>query len=156
VIVVRDNCWLESKLNEIWKDYFSDIDPINPVKIKYGRRAKCRLGSIKLLRDQTSLISINSLLKDCNIPEFIVSVTIAHELVHYGHGFSSLHKRKYKKPHQGGVVTNELIKRGLGHELTQQKNWLKDNWINYLKKNYPDLLVARKRKRRKKLIRIIF
>ena len=46
------------------------------------------------------------------IPEYVIDTTVAHELVHYMHGFFSPHQRLYKHPHKGGIVTKELKKRG--------------------------------------------
>lgn len=152
----RDNRWLEDKLNEVWTDYFSDVRRINPIIIKFGRRAKCRLGSIRLTKEKISFISINSILKDSKTPEYLVLVTIAHELIHYAHGFSSLHEKKYQNPHQGGVVTKEIKVRGLGKQLVNQKKWLEANWVNYLNANYPELLTIKKRKIKNKYLKIWF
>jgi len=85
---MRDNIWLEQQLEQIWDTYFSDIKKINEVKIIFGRKARTRLGSIKSAKDGSSLIQINSHLRNLLIPEFVIQSTIAHELVHYAHGFS--------------------------------------------------------------------
>ena len=44
----RDQEWLENLLSEIWLRHFIDVDQPNEVRIKYGRKAKQRLGSISL------------------------------------------------------------------------------------------------------------
>lgn len=152
----RDDLWLQNELKVIWNKYFSDLKMINPIDIRFGRKAKCRLGSIKLTKEKKSLISINSLLKDPRVPDYLITVTIAHELVHYGHGFSSLHKRKFKHPHQGGVVTKELEARGLGKYIESQKSWLKNNWVNYLKDNHPDVLTFKRRRSKNRYVKLWF
>mgnify|MGYP001608191378 CR=1 FL=1 len=47
---VRDHDWLKNKLDLLLKKYFSDIKITNPVEIRFGREAKFRFGSIKLLK----------------------------------------------------------------------------------------------------------
>lgn len=152
---MRDDKWLKSQLDEIWKRYFPDIVCKNRVVIKFGRRARTRLGSIKKLPDGTSLIQINALLKIEEAPDFIIQATIAHELVHYSHGFSSPLDQKYDHPHRGGVVSIDMVKRGLGDILVLQKRWLKNNWTEFLKTNYPQSLISQRKKKRKKR-KIIF
>jgi len=44
---MRDDGWLFQKLDEIWDGHFSDIPQNNDVVIKFGRKARQRLGSIK-------------------------------------------------------------------------------------------------------------
>jgi hypothetical protein len=85
------------------------------------------------LPESTSIITINSHFQDLTIPEEVITVTIAHELVHYSHGFSSPHPQLYQYPHLGGIVSKELIKRGLKEQLIYQKKWLKQNWRQYVK-----------------------
>ncbi|OIP25177.1 hypothetical protein AUK11_01095 [bacterium CG2_30_37_16] len=149
---MRDDKWLEKELGQIWSRYFVDVTKINKVVIKFGRRARTRLGSIKKLDNGSSLILINGLLKELNIPDFIVQATIAHELTHYAHGFSSSHERKFKHPHKGGVVSKEMQIRGLEDILYLQKKWLKENWINYINKHYPAKPSPGRRKRKKRFI----
>ncbi|KKQ95065.1 MAG: hypothetical protein UT66_C0009G0012 [candidate division CPR2 bacterium GW2011_GWC1_39_9] len=150
--MMRDDKWLIRELDQIWSRYFCDVAKINKVIIKFGRRARTRLGSIKKQDNGSSLILINGLLKDLNIPDFIVQATIAHELTHYAHGFSSSHERQFKYPHKGGVVSKEMQTRGLEDILYLQKKWLKENWISYLNKNYPAKPSPGRRKRKKRFI----
>lgn len=143
----RDNKWLENRLNSIWQNHFSDVEKINRVYILFGRANKNQLGCIQAkgarrltrlpgrypkpswwLPESYSIITINSLFKNPEVPEEIVDATIAHELVHYSHGFSSPHPQLFRYPHQGSVVTRELIKRGFAKTLQFQKKWLKENW----------------------------
>ncbi len=147
--MVRDNKWLENIMYKLWEDYFNDIPRKNLVIIKFGKRAKRQLGSIKWVRRNTkvkgflrkksddlgyqddgriTLITITSLFKDEDIPEYVVQATIAHEMIHYAHGFFSPLKQVYKKPHQGGVIRKEMEKRGMEDIYRKSKRWLKENW----------------------------
>lgn len=144
---LRSNEWLEKHLKQIWQTYFSDIPKVNQVIIKFGRKGKRQLGAIKAngprrrfrrpgkfpkdswwLPESTSTIVINGHFRDPNIPEYIIDTTIAHELVHYSHGFASPHPQLFRYPHFGGIVTKELKNRGLTTELKLQKQWLKKHW----------------------------
>ena len=122
----RDNNWLLSRLNLIWSKYFSDVWKTNPIHIKFGRYSKYRLGSIKL-NQQThqSLITITAMFKDAGIPVSVLDHTLAHELVHFAHGFSSKRARLHQYPHAGGVVQREMEQRGMGHLNKAYKIWVK-------------------------------
>ena len=138
---MRDDKWLFAKLDSIWDTYFPDVPQDNDVRIVWGRRARTRLGSIKpgdrrSGKHPETIITINSLLKDQNIPEYVVVGTIAHELSHYAHGFHSPIARKHATPHAGGVIHKELKGRGLGDLEKKQKRWLKDNWREYIMENF--------------------
>lgn len=123
----RDNSWLLSRLDHIWSEYFQDVDQTNPIVIKFGRYSKYRLGSIKLSkRTNRSLITITGMFKDEKIPTAVVDHTLAHELVHYAHGFSSKRTRLHKYPHAGGVVQREMEERGVGHLNKAYKTWVKE------------------------------
>jgi hypothetical protein len=142
---MRDNDWLENRLDFLIKKHFSDVDFRNPVFIKFGRHARTRLGSIKkvypksmiakLKGEFSSVITMNGHFQDESIPEYNIDAVIAHELCHYAHGFSSPLPQMTTHPHRGGVVDKEMINRGFGDDLKQQKKWFKDNWIKYLKIN---------------------
>lgn len=122
----RDDIWLLSRLDHIWNKYFPDIPKINKVFIKFGRFAKYRLGSIRLdKKTKISFITITSMFKDPKIPPKVVDHTIGHELVHYAHGFSSVHPRLHKYPHAGGVVKKEMAERGMGYLYDAYKQWVK-------------------------------
>jgi hypothetical protein len=132
---MRDNKWLKNRLLYLWQRYFSDIPILNKIIIKFGRPCKTRLGSIKpgrKYKTEHSIITINGLFIDPQIPDFIIDATIAHEFMHYGHGFASPHEKAYRHPHQGGVVNYDMKERGLGDILALQKKWLKQNWKNTL------------------------
>jgi hypothetical protein len=146
---MRDDKWLFGKLDEVWDHYFNDVPQHNDVRIVWGRRARRRLGSIKHGENHNGIhketvITINALFKDPNIPDYVIEATIAHELSHYVHGFGSPFEQRYSHPHKGGVVQKEMKARGLAATIKKQKAWLKENWVSYL----DDKLPAPKRKRR--------
>lgn len=163
---MRDNAWAENRMNQIWRDHFSDVLQENNVKIKFGRQARTRLGSIRQVHyrssqrrellnfsanqpasknNNPSLITITGYFKDEKVPEYIIDLTIAHELCHYTHGFSSPLPQLFKYPHQGGLVDKELVNRGFGAALREQKKWLKEEW--------PKIIGVKVRRRRKILRR---
>lgn len=122
----RDNFWLLSRLDYLWTNYFQDVTQDNPIFIKFGRYSKFRLGSIKFdPRTKHSYITITSMFKDQAIPTEVVDHTIAHELCHYTHGFSSPKKKMHKYPHHGGVIKQELSERGLHHLSAAYSAWVK-------------------------------
>ena len=143
---MRDHAWLEKQLNFLLKKYFADVEMTNPIEIKFGREAKFRFGSIRLLkprgyrglrglrrlgRDKSvepekSVITITSMFRKDEVPVGVVQYTIAHELCHYAHGFSSYNKRLFKYPHHGGVVNKEIKKRGGEHLILVYKKWIKE------------------------------
>lgn len=123
----RDNIWLLTRLNLLWEKHFSDVTRENPIIIKFGRYSKYRLGSIKLQKhSKFSIITITGMFKDSQIHEEVVDHTIAHELVHYTHGFSSTKQRLHKYPHAGGVVRREMVERGMGYLNDAYNRWVKE------------------------------
>lgn len=122
----RDDVWLLSRLDYLWSNYFSNVRQINPVYIKFGRFSRFRLGSIRLDRlSKKSYITITGMFKDERVPQEVVDHTIAHELCHYTHGFSSPKPRLHKYPHHGGVIRKELEARGLHNLVKAYADWLK-------------------------------
>ncbi len=140
---LRNNIYLREKLDSIWSNHFKDIEKLNLVNIRFKGNWKNKFGHIDLKKDKSTEIVVNGFFKDHRIPEFIIDLTIAHELVHYSHGFQSPHKRLFKHPHQGGIVTKELKNRGFIRELKKEKKWLKESWYPLIEKEFP----KRKRKR---------
>jgi hypothetical protein len=123
----RDDAWVLSRLNYLWENYFSNVQQINPVFIRFGRYSKYRLGSIRLERTtKNSYITITGMFKDPNIPVEVVDHTIAHEMCHYTHGFSSPKPRLHKYPHHGGIIKKELEARNLCHLTKAYDLWLKE------------------------------
>lgn len=136
--MVRDHDWLQKQLHFLLKNYFSDVKLTNPLEIRFGREAKFRFGSIRLIKGtkgfkkywrstepQKSIITITSMFAKESVPTDVVRYTIAHELCHYAHGFSSANKRLFKYPHHGGIVNRELAERGAGELIREFKKWLR-------------------------------
>ena len=101
--------------------------PQDEVIVRFRGKSKYRLGSIRM-KDSITFITINSLFKHELVPEHVVDTTLAHELVHYMHGFNSPLPKKYRYPHQGNIVNKELIKKGFGNSLKLEKIWIKTEW----------------------------
>lgn len=134
---MRTNKWLRNKLEKILTEYFSDLELKNEIVIKFGQDSQRRLGSIALKRihyfkNKISLITISGYMRQESVPEEVILITIAHELVHYSHGFNSLLPRLYRYPHQGNIVDLELRRRGLSAMLRFEKDWVKKNWLKTL------------------------
>lgn len=122
----RNNEWLLERLGFLWQKYFSDTPQKNEVYVGFGRSSKYRFGSIRLrLSDNSTHIRINGLFRKISVPVEIIDHTLAHELVHYSHGFSSLQPRLHRYPHRGGVIDKELNSRGLEHLVSFYHTWVK-------------------------------
>lgn len=129
---VRDGRWLQDTLRDIWDRYFRDTPRVNAVRISYGAAWKTRLGSITLSADhRTSYIQINALLGMPEVPDCVTTVTIAHELVHYAHGFGSPLPQRYKHPHRGGIIKRELIRRGMALDYERYDEWVYNHWYDF-------------------------
>lgn len=132
---IRDNIWLLSRLDFIWSGYFKNVTQDNPIFINFGRYSKFRLGSIKFdQRSKSSHITITSMFKNPDIPQEVIDHTIAHELCHYTHGFSSPKRQLHRYPHHGGVIKAELEERGLHHLVHAHALWIK-SYRNQLSKH---------------------
>jgi hypothetical protein len=148
---MRDREFLEKILYDLWENYFCDVPRKNLVLIKYGKYSKRQLGSIKLANERTKIkgllkqkqkdydtqdnksitvITVTRYFQQEVVPEFVVRATIAHELCHYAHGFSSPLQKRFQKPHQGSVIEKELKKRGLLKKQEIVDKWLKENWMD--------------------------
>lgn len=126
-VSIRDNDWLLSRLEYLWLSFFNDVTEVNPLIIRFGRHSKFRLGSIKLdRRSNRSYMTITGMFKNPKIPIEIVDHTIAHELVHYAHGFSSKRVRLHRYPHAGGIVQKEMKKRGMENLIKAYRSWMKE------------------------------
>lgn len=163
---MRDAAWLKRQLDYLLTTYFSDVKVTNPIEVKFGREAKFRFGSIKLVKKgikssqsttsitsylprflkargtrdthitrgtlkasevpQKSVITITRMFASEEVPADVVVYTIAHELCHYAHGFSSSNKRLFRHPHHGGVVNKEITDRGGKHLIAAYKHWIKE------------------------------
>jgi len=135
---MRDDKWLHARLDYIWDSYFSDVEQDNIVRIVWGRKAKTRLGSIRLdpADPSVTIITINRLYQDEFVPEYVVDATIVHELSHYAHGFNSPHTQTKQHPHAGGVMAKEFAERGLTDMYKAQKKWLKLHWSDYISRYF--------------------
>lgn len=123
----RDDIWLLQRLEYLWSNYFSEVEQVNPVFIKFGRYSKLRLGSIRLdYTSKNSYITITGMFKDPKIPVEVVDHTIAHEMCHYTHGFSSSKPRLHKYPHHGGIIKKELQSRNLHKLVKAYAKWLRE------------------------------
>ncbi|MBI2020456.1 hypothetical protein HYS94_03455 [Candidatus Daviesbacteria bacterium] len=123
----RNDNWLLSRLDFIWSTYFSDVPQTNPTFIRFGRYSRFRLGSIRLNRKSgKTYITITGMFKNPQIPTAVVDNTIAHELVHYTHGFSSKRERLHKYPHAGGIVNQEMKERGMVKLYDAYRAWVKN------------------------------
>ena len=104
----------------------------NVVDIAYCRPTKTRLGWIALSETgQSTLIGINRLLGHWEVPDDVCTITIAHELVHYSHGFGSPLPRRYADPHADAVVERELRARGLSGPLATHEYWAQRHWSEF-------------------------
>ena len=151
---MRDATWLHQRLDEIWDQYFSDVAQDNIVRIEWGRKAKTRLGSIRLDHQDPSItiITMNRLYQDEAVPEYVVDATIAHELTHYAHGFNSPREQVRRHPHAGGVMKREFAERGMEHLYTQQHAWLKAHWAEHVVRYFGPQSGYRPRKRPRKVV----
>ena len=125
-------------MDNIWKTKFSDVERKNDIIIRWKGRWKNKFGHIKRLKNKDSEIGINALFKDEKIPEYIIELTIAHELVHYMHGFNSPHPRMFKHPHKGNIVNKELKKRGYFKEIKMERIWFKNVWLKMHNHTLPE------------------
>ena len=128
-LVSRDDHWLHRELDRIWNTFFQDVPRANIVHVSFARHWRARLGLITISEDErTTYIGINAFLRLQEVPLFVNAVTLAHELVHYAHGFGSPLPRKYRHPHRGGLIRKELTTRGLGREYRLHQEWIRDHW----------------------------
>lgn len=124
---MRDDFWLQQRLEQIWQLLYSDVPKKNNVKVRFKGRWKNKFGHIKKVGKDSEIV-VNGLFKHDVVPEYMVDITIAHELSHYAHGFNSPLPRKYKHPHKHGVVNKELLQRGFGHWVRMERSFLKKEW----------------------------
>jgi hypothetical protein len=75
-----------------------------------------------------------------------------HELTHYFQGFGSNHERKFKHPHRGGLVDNEIKRLGWEEIMDKSEKWLKQNWAEVLQKNGKSIYVKSRPSRKSRII----
>ena len=133
---MRDDNYLKGRLESIWNDFFTDVIKKNNIKIRFRGRWKNKFGHIKKLRNGDSEIAVNGYFRNEIVPGFVLDLTIAHELVHYSHGFNSPLPKMYEYPHKGGVVDRDLKKRGFGEMLKLEKKWIKNEWKSIIEREF--------------------
>ncbi len=138
---MRDDKWLDEKLELIWGSLFPDTERANNVIIKFKGKWKNKFGHIKRLSNKDTEIAINSLFKHEQVPEFIIDLTVIHELVHYSHGFHSPLPKLHDHPHKHGIVTKELKKLGYSHLIKEERKFVREEWL----KIYNELNPKKKR-----------
>lgn len=141
----RDDVWLEGRVKLLWSMHFRDAARGYPIETCFSNRAKHRFGSI-CARNGKTVIAVNRLFADPDVPEYVVDATLAHELAHYVHGFGSGLPRQHRHPHRGGVVDLELERRGLGELDRRADRWRKTCWDALYEAKCGDI-VARQRER---------
>ena len=130
---------LARKAANLLRENFPNKEISNLLVVKWGGKWKSKLAHIKPIDDSGeygTLIEVNSLLKDSSVPSWMLDVTLLHELVHYFHGFGSNKKQKFRQPHKGKVVDNEIERFGFGELLKKQDKWMEENWESLLKKHF--------------------
>lgn len=133
---MRDDLFLADRLNQIWKMLFPEVERKNNILIKFKGKWRNKFGHIKMLKNKDTEIAINSHFKKMEIPEYIIDLTIAHELVHYMHGFNSPLEKRFKHPHKGNIVNRELVERGFGAMMKKEKEFVKTEWGKFITNNH--------------------
>jgi len=143
---MRDDVWLQQRFDQIWELFFPDVEK-KDVSVRWKGNWKNKFGHITRKNNKTEIV-VNKLFKNYAIPEDVIKLTLAHEIVHYAHGFHSHLPRKYKHPHKGGIVDKELKKRGFEYMLKNEKEWQKKEWFNL----YKELILPKQEKPRNIII----
>ncbi|MDP1729087.1 MAG: hypothetical protein Q8L27_02705, partial [archaeon] len=118
----------KDRMEQMWQLLFPEIPRENLVIVRFKGKWKNKFGHIKKIKGLNTEIAINSIFKDDRVPDYIIDLTLAHEMVHYMHGFNSPLPKQFKHPHAGGIVNRELKKRGFGHLIVKEKAWVKKDW----------------------------
>ncbi|MBS3061984.1 MAG: hypothetical protein J4215_05370 [Candidatus Diapherotrites archaeon] len=137
---------LARRCAQICREYFKGKEITNLLVVRWGKPWKTKLGHIKPLRGNVqygSIIEINTVFQDPRVPQFVVDVTMLHELIHYFQGFGSNHPRKHRHPHRGGSVTNEFREFGWVELLKKQNKWIKENWVKMWKEHHAQYKLSR-------------
>jgi len=132
---MRDDTWLTERFDQIWELFFADVEK-KDVHIRWKGKWKNKFGHITRKNNRSEIV-INKLFQNLQVPEDVIKLTIAHEIVHYAHGFHSHLPKLYKHPHKGGVVDKELKKRGFSYMLKKEKDWQKNEWGKIYKELMP-------------------
>lgn len=137
----RDNAWLANRLEQLRQRHFSDVPIGNLIQVRFGRITKTRLGSISTRKlagkPPISLITINGLFRNPEVPAEVIDAVLGHEFTHYAHGWHSPLPKLYSHPHRGGVVDKELRDRGLTAALRVQTKWVKEHFARHYRAERP-------------------
>ena len=125
---MRNEEWLATLFHEIWETKFPDVKKENNVVVRWKGNWKNKFGHIRRLKNKDTEIAINAYFKDPEVPQYVIELTLAHELIHYMHGFHSPHTKLFKHPHKGGIVNIELKKRGYEEEIKKERIWFRETW----------------------------
>lgn len=151
---------LSKKAAELIRENFPKNEITNLLVVRYGKKWKNKLGHIKPIKKNPefgTLIELNEIFKCPEVPEWIVDLTLMHELVHYFQGFGSNIPKERIFPHRGSCVDKELKKFGYTELLKKQKKWLKENWLDIYKEHCPNKKkYRRKRNPVEKIISMVF
>ena len=147
---MRDEQWLNQRFEQIWQLFFPDVEKKN-IYIRWKGNWKNKFGHITKTKKGQTEIAINKLFKNFQVPEDVIKLTIAHEIVHYSHGFYSHLPKLHKYPHQGGIVEKELKKRGFTYMLKKEKQWQKKEWYSLHKELTPQKTTKRPQQKTLKL-----
>ena len=142
---MRDDAWLQNRFDLIWQLFFPDVEKKN-VYVCWKGQWKNKFGHIKKGKKGMTEIAINKLFKDLRVPEDMIKLTLAHEIVHYSHGFHSHLPQLFTHPHQGGIVDKELKKRGFQYAMKKEKIWYKQEWLPLFAELHPEKVVAHQKK----------
>lgn len=135
---MRDDIWLTQRFDQIWELFFPEVER-KDVYIRWKGKWKNKFGHITRKNNKTE-IAINKIFKNLQVPEDVIKLTIAHEIVHYSHGFHSHLPRKYRHPHKGGIVEKDLKARGFSYMLKKEKEWQKTEWMKLYRELMPHKL----------------
>ena len=142
---MRDDEFLKIRLDYIWQLAFLDIKKKNKIHIKFKGKWKNKFGHIKKLKNCDSEIVVNGYFRNEKIPDYIIDLTIAHELVHYSHGFNSPLPKLYSHPHKGGVVNKDLKKRGFSSLIKLERKWVKNEWKEIVENEFKSRKISRQK-----------
>jgi predicted SprT family Zn-dependent metalloprotease len=122
--------FLAKRVADLVRENFKERGLPNLLTFKWGEKWKNTLGRIQPLKTSEfgSVIEINPLLAEIEVPEYVLDAVIMHELTHYFQGFGSNHERKHKHPHKGGIVDKELDRLGWEEIRKNADKWIKENW----------------------------
>ncbi len=136
---LRTDDWLKKRLERLIELHYSDVNRGYPIRIRFGSRARFRFGSIYSVNEECHIL-INKLFAYPEVPEYVVDSTLVHELAHYVHGYGSGLRKMHAQPHRGGVVDEEMRKRGCDHYEIDAAEWRRLHWRNLYDLHAKDII----------------